>query len=174
MEQRPKKFETQVGQQNEEDIDPKAKQYNCMECDHQTTEKFKLPKHIELAHKASTSQLQFKCRDCAQEFQEMWSLRNHRRDSHGKSKTKCRYKADNTCKYGANDGEACWYDHTENIQNRYCLEYRCKTCEETFSSKSHLLTHGKDNHQETVPQCYSLKERDNVNIVIDVGLDMRH
>ena len=57
MEQHPKKFETPVGQQNKKDIDPKAKQYNCMECDHQTTEKFKLPKHIELAHKASTSQL---------------------------------------------------------------------------------------------------------------------
>ena len=161
MKQHPKNFQTQVSQQNEQDFGTKTKQYNCMECDHQTTEKFKLRKHIKLAHQATTSELQFKCRDCAQEFERMWSLRNHRRDSHGKSKKKCGNKADNLCKFGANDGEECWYDHTDSIQNAdnsACQDYKCKNCEDKFSSKSQLLTHRKEKHQETVPECYSVKE----------------
>ena len=65
MKEHPRNFKTQESQRNETDIDPKSKQYNCMECDHQTTEKYKLRNHIELAHNTSTSPLQFKCRDCA-------------------------------------------------------------------------------------------------------------
>ena len=77
MKQHPRNFNTQANLKRGEDLEPEAQQYNCMECDHQTTEKFKLRKHMELAHKASTSQFKFKCKDCAQEIQRMWSLRNH-------------------------------------------------------------------------------------------------
>ena len=66
MKQHPKNFNTQANLQSGDKLEPKAQEYNCMECDHQTTEKFKLRKHMELVHKSSTSQLEFKCKDCAQ------------------------------------------------------------------------------------------------------------
>ena len=163
MKQHPKNFNTYGDLQSGEELEPKAQQYNCMECDHQTTEKFRLQKHMELAHKTSMTQLEFKCKDFAQEFQRMWSLRNHQRDTHGKSKIKCRYKADNTCRFEANDGEECWYDHTDTVQkvsNSSIKDgYKCKTCEETLRFKSQLMTHRKENHPETVPESYSLKEK---------------
>ena len=148
---------------DDEDIPLKeAKQFNCMECDHQTTNEHMLTKHMKLAHNTHKPMVEFKCHSCAQEFWGMWNLRNHRQDAHGKSKVKCRYKADNSCKYGANDGEQCWYDHSEgtSIQNRKekTDKNKCKACEEMFSSKSQLLTHRKEEHPEIVPLCKSIKE----------------
>ena len=137
-------------------------QFNCMECDHQTTNEHILAKHMRLAHNTSQSLAEYKCHSCAQEFLGMWNLRNHRRDAHGKSKVKCRYKADNTCKYGANEGKECWYDHSDGIstQNRRenTEKNKCKTCEEMFNSKTQLLTHRKEEHPETVPECKSIRE----------------
>ena len=98
----------------------------------------------------------FKCKDCAQEFTVRWSLMNHRRDTHGKSKKKCIYKADNKCKYGANNGEECWYDHSDSdiTQNTHdeTTNTSCRTCGNTFTSKFQLLFHRKEKHPETVPE----------------------
>ena len=133
-----------------------------MECDHQTTNEHILAKHMKLAHNTHKRMVEFKCHSCAQEFLGMWNLRNHRRDAHGKSKVQCRYKADNTCKYSANDGEQCWYDHSEGISKQNSREKtdetKCKTCEDMFDSKTQLLTHRKEEHPETVPECKSIRE----------------
>ena len=133
-----------------------------MECDHQTDEEPKLKKHMELAHRKTKSNLEYKCKDCAHEYSAIWSLMTHRRDTHGKSKKKCRNKADNSCKYGPNNGEKCWYDHTDSdpsqTKSNESNDHKCKTCELKFSSKSKVLNHRKLDHPDTVPQCNSIKE----------------
>ena len=133
-----------------------------MECDHQTDNAANLQKHLEQAHKTTKSNLPFKCKDCAQEFSVIWSLMNQRRDTHGKSKKKCRNRKNNMCKYEANDGEECWYDHSDVVGNPEGIpelnNYNCRICNIKFSSKTTVLTHRKSEHNETVPECHSLKE----------------
>ena len=111
MSQHPRKFDTL--KEPEETGNIVEQQHNCMECDYQTNQNANLNKHMEVAHKTRKSNMPFKCKDCAKEFKARWSLMNHRRDTHGKAKKKCIYKAGDKCKYGANDGEKCWYDHSD-------------------------------------------------------------
>lgn len=84
---------------------------------------------------------------------------NHRRDAHGKSKRKCRHKDDNTCKFGP---EECWYDHSDTVVQEKSSgvenELKCKTCSQMFISKSQLLKHRKQQHEETVPICRMFRE----------------
>ena len=131
-------------------------QYICEECDYQTNEESRLKNHTNLTHKPSGRETEpqpnFKCVTCAQGFSIKSSLLKHRLNAHGKSKIKCRYKADNTCINGANNGEKCLYDHTDGkSQNNESLT--CNVCGQNFKFKSQFLKHRKTEHPDTVPKC---------------------
>ena len=83
-------------------------------------------KHIQWGHQTNQKEDNFKCISCAQVFILKPSLIKHRLDAHGKSKIKCRYKADNTCRNGENDGEKCLYDHSDQVSN----DLMCNSCDE--------------------------------------------
>ena len=138
------------------------KQYNCDECDHQTTDKSRLENHFEVAHnmkgKTNNQKVNFKCVSCAQEFSVKSSLISHRLNAHGKSKVKCIYKADNTCRNGANNGEKCLYDHSDGTQSNTSTNFKCNVCEESFRYQSQFLKHRKINHPETVPKCKTISD----------------
>ena len=138
------------------------KQYNCNECDHQTTDSCKLDKHINIAHNISQGthekDIKIYCISCAQGFQFKSSLIKHRLDAHGKSKVKCCFKADKTCRNGANNGENCLYDHSDDILEDQTNKSKCNICDESFNYKSQFLKHRKTNHPQTVPPCKTVKE----------------
>ena len=152
-----------------------VKEYNCNECDHQTTDSFKLKKHTDLAHNQfqglEDKNISFYCVSCGQGFQEKSSLVKHRLDAHGKSKTKCRFKADKTCRNGANNGEQCLYDHSDNVQQENTTGLECNICKESFQYKSQFLKHRKSEHPETVPLCKNIKEGKKCNFGEQCGFD---
>ena len=86
----------------------------------------------------------------------------HRRSAHGKSEIKCRYKAENKCKFVENNGEECLYDHLDTIQATPTHnDLKCNTCGDTFNFKSAFLKHRKNEHPATVPECKTIREGKN-------------
>ena len=71
---------------------------------------------------------------------------------------KCRYKADNTCRDGANNGEKCLYDHSDEVQKVTPEDFKCNICELSFKYQSQFLKHRKFKHPEKVPMCKTIKD----------------
>ena len=74
---------------------------------------------------------------------------------------KCRNRANNSCKWGENNGEKCLYDHTDTVPNNKGNHMECNTCDETLIYLSMFLKHRKLKHPNTVPECKSLREGKN-------------
>ena len=83
--------------------------------------------------------LQHKCYLCKRKFKEKIHLREHILESH-KTFQPCINFQKNTCEYN----EDCRFRHVKIKEN----EHLCYKCGETFTSKTHLVTHIKAAHGE--------------------------
>ena len=70
---------------------------------------------------------------------------------------KCRYKADNTCRNGANNGEKCLYDHSDGTHKDTSEDFVCNICDQSFKYQSQFLKHRKSKHLEKVPKCKTIQ-----------------
>ena len=52
----------------------------------------------------------------------------------------------------------CWYLHTNELE--------CKSCNQIFTTKTDVMNHRKDEHEDEVPLCNDNKEG---KIVLDAG-----
>ena len=144
-------------------------QLNCNDCYFQANTGPELKKHLNLKqHKASSgvgkSSLgeTLKCRDCGEEFSAWWNLLHHRRDVHPEKRRRCRNDIKNECQYTEDTGpNGCWWKHGQNTSKSKNFEAKygqtCNICNEDFRTKSDVMIHKKNKHEEKVPFCKDLK-----------------
>ena len=84
----------------------------------------------------------------------------HRRDVHKSGNKVCRYFKDGTCYFMDEEKGKCWYLHTNEkiLSNENCNEFECKSCDKIFISKSDVMNHRKEKHEDKVPLCNDIKD----------------
>ena len=135
--------------------------YDCDQCDHQDTSEVLLNKHIKLKHTDKSSECNgVGSQKCGKKFQSYNDLMVHRRDVHNSGNKVCRYFKAGTCFYMDPNKGNCWYLHEnfENNSNEAKNNFYCKGCEKTFNTKSGVMNHRKEEHEEEVPLCKEIKE----------------
>lgn len=132
----------------------KHKEWNCEHCQFQGSDQCNLKKHKD---EAKHNDLNFKCKDCDRKFFNFDQMMKHRKAAH---RVKICRNLPN-CTFG----DDCHWTHPEKLVTESETEeavrveevqenkWKCRTCEETFSSKNRLMNHRKQNHPETVRQC---------------------
>merc|ERR1711947_3586 len=98
-------------------------EFNCMECDLQTTSEAHLNKHINLKHRLT-------CKICEEVFKEKTSLMQHRKTEHKSSVAPCRKFSVGECPYNENK---CWWNHTD--KENLSENVQCFICSKTYKSK---------------------------------------
>ena len=119
---------------------------------------------METYHEDNTHPGDMKCRDCPERFMRKKDLMNHRVVEHP-SKRICK-KFPNCFR-----GNECWYVHPEEamdtsppLQNTeeeiqatstqpQELEFKCRTCKESFATKNQLMKHRKAKHPHQTRPC---------------------
>ena len=138
-------------------------EYTCDQCDFQATNKPILDKHIERKHtKKSLECKGIGSKKCKLNFDTYNELMDHRRDDHNSGNVNCRYFKQGSSQYMNSEKGGCWYLHP----NIYIMEsnskssgsVECKSCDKTFISICDVMTHRKQQHEEEVPTCNSIKE----------------
>ena len=119
------------------------REYNCHECCFQGTTQFELNKHTSLKHRNGNG---IKCRICQEEFQEKWTFMKHRKDQHTESVAQCGNYMEGRCPYS---DMFCWWSHANRVDNGI----RCFICNETFQTKTDLMSHRKKKHVNLVRLC---------------------
>ena len=130
----------------EVNLTEKDDEFNCMDCDFQTTSETYLKKHIKLKHILN-------CKICQKEFKDKVSLMQHRKKEHKSLVAPCRKYAVKMCPYIE---ETCWWNHNE--KGPEPEKTQCFICGETFKSKGELMRHRKKEHLSIVRQCDRLRE----------------
>ena len=121
-------------------------EFNCNDCDFQTTSAAHLNKHIGIKHTLN-------CKICAKEFKVKNDLMKHRKKDHYGSVAPCRKFAENNCPFLEN---TCFWRHTgkDNLDE----SMQCFICERTLTSKSELMMHRKKDHPNLVRECNNFQE----------------
>ena len=146
-----------------------CKDFNCEDCDFQTTEQSLLDQHISNNHRTNTG-VEKKCFNCDFKFSNHKALMTHRKAVHPTTIV---------CKFFPNcdNGDECAYVHKVNTQVKMVVGDSptpgdvptpstpptpvpvsssmivCKICNEQFNSKHNLMSHRKQKHIESVKQC---------------------
>ena len=128
------------------EISETDEEFNCIECDFQTTSTEYLRKHIKIKHRII-------CKICEKEFKEKSNLMLHRKTEHYNSVATCRKFADKNCPFVE---ETCWWRHTE--KERPMEDIRCFVCGNTFQGKNELMKHRKKEHAHIVKDCEKFKD----------------
>ena len=95
------------GKQVEKDIETEE-EFNCADCDFQTTSDAHLKNRIWIKHTII-------CKICEKEFKEKSKLMQHRKKEHSTSVAPCRKFAENNCPFIE---ETCFWRHVEGQLNR--------------------------------------------------------
>ena len=125
------------------------KQYNCMECDFQGSQKNELNKHTQVKH---TVEQGIKCRNCGRNFKTKPDLMVHRKMDHLHTVAPCRKNRD--CVFSADD---CWWKHSTVKEN--IIKIECYFCENTFETKTKVMMHRKLEHLKTVKLCTNFMDK---------------
>ena len=93
-------------------------------------------------------------------FQSYNDLMEHRRDVHKSGNKVCCYFKDGTCYFMDEEKGKCWYLHTNEkiLSNENCNEFECKSCDKIFISKSDVINHRKEKHEDKDPLCNDIKD----------------
>ena len=85
---------------------------------------------------------------------------DHRRDEHNSGNKVCRYFKNGTCYFMDSDKGDCWYLHkiVETNSNEAKNGFECKSCDKTFKTRSEVMNHRKEQHEDEVPLCNEIKE----------------
>ena len=135
--------------------------YDCDKCDHQVTSEILLNKHMKAKHSSDLKECKgVGSNKCGKNFQSYNDLMEHRRDEHNSGNKVCRYFKDGTCYFMNEEKGGCWYLHTnEKIHlNQTQNEFDCKSCNKIFKSKSEVMNHRKEKHEDEVPLCNDIKD----------------
>ena len=124
----------------------KEKEFNCQECYFQATKQMELNKHINLKHNKGETEGTINCRNCGEGFSTKWNLMNHRKSKHSETVAYCRNNIDGMCSYS---DAMCWWNHGK----RENEGIKCYICSVIFKSKTHLMSHRKKDHSDTVKPC---------------------
>ena len=148
--------------QDEHDTSITSNQWNCNNCDFQSTSSAPLMLHCKQLHHQPSPAIQdsrnklIKCYTCDHEFISYWNLMNHRKETHP-SNRKCRNFAKGECKHA----ELCWYVHDDSVMDHDSEEseedgqkddvnYKCYVCDTNFTSKVEVMKHKKRERQINV------------------------
>jgi hypothetical protein len=76
----------------------------------------------------------------------------HRQKHHLDKVNMCRDFVKGICPF---KDKICWYNHSETVigTSMDMTRVKCNLCDETFINKSELMSHRKQNHTNTVPEC---------------------
>ena len=135
--------------------------YDCDQCDHQVTSEALLSKHIQLKHIIQSNECKgVGSQKCGKNFQSYNDLMDHRRDEHNLGNKVCRYFKNGTCYFMDSDKGDCWYLHkiVETNSNEAKNGFECKSCDKTFKTRSEVMNHRKEQHEDEVPLCNEIKE----------------
>lgn len=79
-------------------------------------------------------------------------LMNHRKIKHIQTVANCAKKINGECRFSS---QKCWWNHEFNleIENKSEDQFKCFTCNETFSSKGKMMLHKKQKHRHLVRTC---------------------
>ena len=141
--EKPKETYSEIVKKSSKREESKEKEYNCMECCFQGTEKSELSRHFYLKHiKVSVS-----CKYCGEGFPSNSQLNDHIQSVHTKHtaiKSRPREEIFATRRYQNN--------HV-NSKHRDTASINCRLCCEEFSTKHGLMDHRKTKHIESVAFC---------------------
>ena len=129
----------------------KEKEFNCQECYFQGTKQMELNKHINLKHNKGETEGTINCRNCGEGFSTKWNLMNHRKSKHLDTVAYCRNNIEGRCSYS---DEMCWWNHGK----RENEGIKCYICSVIFKSKTHLMSHRKKEHNDTVKPCTQFRQ----------------
>ena len=129
-------------------------EYNCTECSYQGTEKEELTKHMNIKHRADGS---MRCRNCGEPFSSRSNLLEHRKDMHADVVAPCRNYLSGNCPYS---NLMCWWSHDNQPrqENTSVADVRCYICNETFTSKTNMMSHRKIQHRSILRECNLFKD----------------
>ena len=76
----------------------------------------------------------------------------HNKQEHYENIANCFKEEGGNCKFGPRN---CWFRHKKIIRNNGQKEkvLKCRTCEQIFNTKNHLMKHRKQEHSENVESC---------------------
>ena len=121
-------------------------EFNCEDCDFQTTSAAHLKKHFDLKHI-------IKCKICEKEFKDKSNLMKHRKKEHSYSVAPCRKFAQSNCPFIE---ETCFWRHT--VEDNSTEHIQCYVCAKTFITKTELMKHRKKEHPSIVKECSKHQE----------------
>ena len=130
-----------------------SKQWNCDDCDFQSSTRVGLMNHCKVkpGHKPSRGQKSkstvLECYTCKSEFRSYHNLMEHRKEEHPSHK-KCRYFVKGECFFSA---EECWYIHEDTTTETNNPQFDCFDCKNRFKTKHELNEHKTKNHKSDVP-----------------------
>ena len=140
---------------DEHDTSRRSIEWNCHDCDFQSTSSPPLMNHCKEEGHQPSSTIQdtrnriIKCNTCDLEFTSYWNMMNHRKQMHP-SNRKCRNFPGN-CKHA----ELCWYVHDESMMELDSesqepqpeeAQVKCYVCNKVFNSRNELMNHRKREH----------------------------
>ena len=86
---------------------------------------------------------------------------NHRQDVHPEKRRRCRNDIKGNCDFTSDTGlRGCWWRHgvTSNDNTLTIKNEICNICDVRFKTRSELMIHKLDQHEDTVPFCTKQKE----------------
>ena len=134
-------------------------EFNCKSCDFQTTSEHHLKKHFTLKHtlKVLKPDEEIRCRNCGETFLWKNNLMKHRKVSHANFVANCKNYQEEKCPFSS---EKCWWNHNLKLElENKAAAVVCYVCDEKFESKSELMFHRKNKHEERVRACIRFLEK---------------
>ena len=122
------------------------KEFNCMECCFQGTEKSELSRHIYLKHIKTPTKVSINCKYCGEVFGSNSHLNDHVQSEHVKSVINNRIR-------GETFTTGRYQNNHINSKHRDGTSINCRVCGEEFLTKQNLMEHRKMKHIESVAYC---------------------
>ena len=138
-------------------MDKKETEYNCQDCDFQANTSHILRNHIIRKH---TKTGHMKCFNCDFQYNNFKDLMTHRKQHHTDKTRICKNYSAGKCQFS---DSACWWRHEEQAREV------CKTCNQTFENKHHMMIHRKNAHRSLRRPCVILRRRDANLMKVPVG-----
>ena len=141
---------------DEHDTSRSSMQWNCNNCDFQSTTSPPLMNHCKQEGHQPSRLIQdtrngiIKCNTCELEFTSYWNMMNHRKQMHPSTR-KCRDYPSGKCKHG----DVCWFVHDNALMDHDGQEsqtqsnevtFKCHVCDTNFTNRNEVMIHKKREH----------------------------
>ena len=121
--------------------------FPCQLCIYNADNELDLRIHMDYAHDFDDGIFsKITCNICEKKFQSKHRLMCHIRSKHDGSLPNCKNFQEGTCKF---TDASCWFPHKMNET----VLFKCRYCDETYHSKSEIMKHQKNIHEEKIQIC---------------------